>query len=88
MAENPEIIVTQESNNDLNGICPPCKLLLNGNGAVAKLQLFQNAINDLDDAGIQLTPEATQKAIGVICQFDRDMDEVLKLLETSVERVE
>lgn len=77
---------TTPAPTDLGELCPPCKLLLNGSGAAAKLALFQEQVDQLDALGFELTPDATKEAIKVICGFDDAMDGILKLLTTSVQK--
>jgi len=71
----------------LEDLCPPCKIILNQEGAAAKLQQFRDGLDFLEEKGLKLTADAEKKAIEIICDFDAQMDEVLKLLETSVEQV-
>ena len=82
-----EATIKASDTTDLNSLCPPCKLLLNGSGALAKLRLFKKQVRQLKERGFELTPDAHKEAIAVICGFDRKMDEVLALLETSVRKV-
>jgi len=78
MSTDPTTTTTPGSLGDL---CPPCKLLLNSDMAIQKLQMFVKGYEFLRDQGFSLSNEATAKAIEIICGFDETMDDVLKLLD-------